>query len=518
MKKNYCNLYSLFAALLFIAMFLYWPLLISSLSWIDDHEFVTYFPKKNGLRLIDVPNVFWNQTEIGSWQNTLRFRPFYFFQRVLLTSLFELRATPRFFLRIITAIITSGILAVSICTLGTQSKETRKSLRDPKLFAMSLVVAIVLLTQSGWSDIVTRLGPSELELAFGFSLFMLGFSRILISGSTPSQSEFFLLLSGLIICCGSKENGLVLVLPAAFVIFAYGLPSRHKNRWLVISSFVGCYCVSIFIVITNGIVRRGSDVYNNGRGIDVILQDFTTAFQSSISRQMLLTTALLFFISHFSSNRGVGNFSLLLWAIVITEQIYYSSNSSSLPRYLILSQLSHVLSIALIIFCLYSLIRSLGAAQFQSFIVLCVFLASIGGSLSGFQQIAEASKTRMEMTSDWEDTVTQITDASRTIRAQQIVIEVDGPARYELTASVGRFLAILSPNTNNVLLMAEPVIDEPNFDEGLYKQMLEFSDTGSLSWNIKPKSSLSETAITVCLIIGGTHNLFDSCDKTVRII
>lgn len=499
-------------------MALYWPLLKSNLSWIDDHEFVTYFQSRHGLRLIDVPRVFWNQTEIGSWQNTVRFRPFYFFQRVLFTSIFELSATPRFIIRIISASITSSILAVAICTLGMQSKEIRKTFGDYTLFLTSLVVAFVLLTQSGWSDIVTRLGPSELELAFGFSLFLLGYSRVLVSRVSPSQFEFFLLLSGLIICTGSKENGLVLVLPAAHVVFAYGLPSLNKKRWFVISCFVGCYCVSIFSAITNGIVRQGSDVYNNSRGMDVILQDLTTAIQSSLSRQMLLTTALLFFISHFSSNRGAGTFSLLLWAIVITEQIYYSSGSSSLPRYLILSQLSHVLSIALIIFCLLSWLGSRGTTPIQFSVVLCVFLASIGGSLSGVRQIAEASKTRMEITSDWEQTVNRIRNASTTIGAQQIVIEVDGTARYELTASVGRFLEILSPGTNNVLLMADPVVDDPNFDEGLYKQMLNSSYSGNVAWNIKPKSSLSKTVNTVCLLIGRTHNLFDSCDKTVRII
>jgi hypothetical protein len=124
----------------------------------------------------------------------------------------------------------------------------------------------------------------------------------------------------------------------------------------------------------------------------------------------------------------------------------------------------------------------------------------------------------MEITSDWEQTVNRIRNASTTIGAQQIVIEVDGTARYELTASVGRFLEILSPGTNNVLLMADPVVDDPNFDEGLYKQMLNSSYSGNVAWNIKPKSSLSKTVNTVCLLIGRTHNLFDSCDKTVRII
>ena len=151
---------------------------------IDDHEIVKFLGSDKQLWIWQIPNVLIEDTEVGSYGSSTRFRPTYYFFRLIETSAFGVDATYWYLARI--------ILVALVCFFLTSGLMKLISFRNQFVvlfLGTSFILAVCSLTT--WQDIVARLGPSEIYLALGFSIFF--YLSILLTLEVFSKKSWLLL-------------------------------------------------------------------------------------------------------------------------------------------------------------------------------------------------------------------------------------------------------------------------------------------------------------------------------------
>ncbi|RHX86338.1 hypothetical protein DLM78_10915 [Leptospira stimsonii] len=187
---------SIFVALS-LSVYLFGPNLKAKWWLIDDHEIFYFLKSKNSQQnWIQFFEILLNQTEVGSFGNSQRYRSSYYFLRVFETLLWKDNPLLWYSFRlVITALFSFSIL---------------KLLTKYFSFSLSILFLLSVFSLRYWSDIFSRMATSETYAVFGISLILIGISNY----RDQSQNSIWTYVSiavGVMIAEGSKENFLFLI-------------------------------------------------------------------------------------------------------------------------------------------------------------------------------------------------------------------------------------------------------------------------------------------------------------------
>jgi hypothetical protein len=181
-----------------VVYYLFGPNLWANFGLIDDHEILDYVRKAAGnfryfFQLI-------GSTEIGNFGHSVRFRPGYY--TIYVTEALVWGANP-FLWYLFRFLMCVTFVFACLRVVGRYCG-----------FAAAVLFVALTFSYTYWTDVWSRLGPGESYCAFGLGLFALGFIELI--DRSPPKREWpwsLLLLFGVLIGAGAKENFVLLMLP-----------------------------------------------------------------------------------------------------------------------------------------------------------------------------------------------------------------------------------------------------------------------------------------------------------------
>ena len=430
--------------LLILICYVFGRILESQWRGMDDHEIMWFMGPESHLPLREIPSKLM-LTEIGAYGSYPRFRPSYYFLRLIETSLWGKNPTLWYAARL-------GILSISIL-IGW-------SLTTPILGALgSALLWAYALTFSYWVGIIGQLGPSETYAILGLSLFILGVVRALRNDGknkfTPYLSSFAI-TAGSLICIGSKEIFLLLVIP---LVYLFILAVLKKNLSLLVSvtvglMFAGLVASSVFIATR----ESGLDVYSNPISLSHRVEGILASliehkFINPIVVLMGVTVAVagLYILPCLTRRKKMAIRSTIFWLLVLCslymgQWLFYFSNgwSSEVGRYNFPGLLYLPLSV-LIFYKLYEELlfelRHRLPVDIAMKAALCLGLVGAIWLNGGYGENIRLLKGKVEETKIFTSRLENIVSILATNEESTIVVESGDVWDYEKIFGYPRFLA-----------------------------------------------------------------------------
>lgn len=504
-QDKYRDLISSFVAMAILFSISYITNYPSFSAWflpIDDHEYVQYLGTQN-LRISQVPMRLIQTTEVGNWGQSARWRPIYYLIRLLLISTIGDFPGASYFFRasIQAAIAFMAFVACRNVFYRTFHSGIETCLRD----IWALVIAICVLGSFSWIEISTRLGPAELELVFGVGLTGLALTKLCAIANTAKnlpRPHFILMILGVVIASGSKENGTFTLIPLVYVMI--------KERRMLMQSMFNVFLSSIalitpLLVISNIVVvhfRQGESY--DGREIS-ILYIWNTFYSHTLTPHFLLILMciilnyLLWSATKTSFDKVGLVFVLFYFLLNISEAIFYGDLNGPI-RYRILSDLSIVMIVGVTLFQVFiyfhrqNKIRTVGTITVFSIFIFTVLV--IGAPIQNLKNQHNQSKQTRNSSYSWNKSIDELSDLANKYREMPLVIyQFDSGLDYEMTVSLIRFIKYRS-TTNSIYLE----IHEPQNDwDSLSRTLTSWSKYGSSNLGISPLLHFPKGVKSICI-------------------
>ncbi len=218
-------------------------------SMTDDHEIVSFLGPAGKMSFGQIFAIL-PQTEVGAWGATGRFRPTYYFLRLLECVLWGAHPLYWHAARIL-------LLALGLSLFWLLMRPSLGWLASGLLCAYAL-------TFPYWVDVIGRLGPGETYAAAGLPLYLWGTAHALQEPQPGAKRQFLIgaaMLAGGVICIGSKENFVLLIFPTIYV----ACRSLKRKQPILFAASLGAALFASFVggVVLLAITRSGRDVYSN---------------------------------------------------------------------------------------------------------------------------------------------------------------------------------------------------------------------------------------------------------------
>jgi hypothetical protein len=434
-KKEFAS-----AILFFVVLVRTHPMLFAKFGPIDDHEIAVWLQNRQEQPFKGLFFNLMNNDELSNWSQTGRYRPFAYFMRILETSIFGdyvwMFYMERFFL------LTCSILIIA--------KATQKltGLYGGSERAPYIALALALSILPAWQDVILRLGPSEIYLIFGYSLFLHGLSR------SPRTSHRYMFI-GALIAAGSKENGIFLLL--AFSVFAVMRRERNLNKTL---KFLSALSIALFISLGPILFRKNLEVVDiYGKKITLETLGQVLVSNSNPVYFYIACLAILVALSYCLMAKKIRRYRIVYLTFIsscflISEQIFYRVKIGGYSRYSIVSQINLVI----LLFILFSILAS--RVWFQSkqkpvFIfssVLIIWVATLSSvPIVGVSNIRTHAEEMREMTISYQEFLNQILEHRKSSNVL-IIASKDGDS--EAASGTQDFLRRDNPNLKTQLLVS----------------------------------------------------------------
>jgi hypothetical protein len=229
-----------------IVGYLFGPGLFARWSIFDDHEIMSYLGSSEHLSFSQViPKLM--LTEVGSQSDLPRFRPAYYTLRLIETWAWGKHPGAWYASHLLVCLF--FVWALWSRTLG-------------KIGVLaSGLLTLYTMTLPFWPGIFAALGPGEAYAVLGLALVSIGFDRAYRDGR--SRAGWLILLLGVVVAAGSKENFLILIAPVLFLL-CRGIITGTTNwiAWLSAGA-AASWCVWIAAVVYGRVQQIGVDVYGN---------------------------------------------------------------------------------------------------------------------------------------------------------------------------------------------------------------------------------------------------------------
>jgi hypothetical protein len=472
---------------------------------IDDHEYVRYLGT-NSLDIWQVPYQLFRTTEVGSFGHSSRFRPIYYLIRLLLISTIGGHPGTAFFFRAaIQAVV--AFMAFAACRNVFQkasSSVLERRLRD----TWSLIIAIGVVGSFSWIEISTRLGPAELELAFGVGLTVLALTKLItITGTTNRfpNNYFAAMLLGVVIASGSKENGTITLIPLAYILFKERRILR-QSAFKVVMILIAL--ITPLLVLSNTVIdnlRNGASYEDRKFTIPQIWDLLYSHAQTPYFLIILICTVLtylLWSVTKTISDKAGLVLVAFFFLLNISESFFYGDNAGPI-RYKLLSDYSFVLVLGITFFqlfnyfCRQNKIRPVGAIT--AFLVLVFAVLVINSPIQNLINQNKQSENTFASSSTWRKSIAELSNLAAQNNTTPILIhEFDSAIDGEMTVSLIRFLKYKGM-TNTIFLQIHE--RQNNWDEAL-RNLTSYSIYGNLDLGISPLSQLSKAAKSICISFG----------------
>ena len=468
----------------------------AQLGMIDDHQIINILGPKLKIDFIDLPRLFCENV-FGSFGTAIRQVPTYFALRTLEVFFWRDNA---FFWYLTRFVFLVCSLFITWLTLNRRLNKIS-----------SLIFVLFILTAHYWSDILTRLGTHEIYVLPGLALYAFSFMSILYSQSKNILKNWFFLLLGTIISVGSKENLVVILLPA-LVLYAHQLLRRRVNKiasvFFLLSILFGLYVVcGTLIVLKN----MGHDVYANDVSLFyriklfahglifgfvnlkykyfivanlVILiiaklkagpEQFLVLFKLNLKYYLLGTTLIVFYSTQFTFYNGQ-------WP---TEIRYDFPGMLSIPFFL-LSVYTYSLSA----------IKTLNPqARLDTVLYVSFFSYLLFFSLSTqYKILRQSALENQNNTVNFKNKINKIIGVTKNNPKIPIIFNSHAPFDYEPIASVNIFLTNYGAKNNKYLkLHYAPISAKNELEKQLTNMLVNISNNGGTGeFSFKPLSQFDE--------------------------
>jgi hypothetical protein len=412
------------------------PVLNSSFGLIDDHEIIWFIYEFNTNR--DILKIL-NNTEFGLSSDISRFRPVYYFLRVLESVLWGNNPFSWYLTRFIIALLFSLTFAYTVS----------------KLFPnyLSTILIVVVLSSKYWSDIFTRLGPSENYSVFGFTIFIIWVIRFLSIKKLTLLSTLWLTFS-LLIMAGSKENLLIVIIIPIFILF---IKDIYKSFFVKLTLSFCITLISFFILIFFfRLIEKDVDIYSNSISIAERFSYIFSFFFMPIIWFWFIALIILFYISRkeqfsiskidFYKSLFIIKLNLLLIFAFFTQYFFYTKSwpYSTEGRYLFPGILFFQIGFVLIFQSIFYHINfNLNFFKKKNYLVLVIFIFIFSYLSPTFRLPISNRNVSVDIaynTNKFQINLEQIIDQLKRDPTRTLVINSHNASDSEPITSVFRYL------------------------------------------------------------------------------
>ena len=434
---NRSNIWILFLSSAAIAVFLLGANIKAQWWVIDDHEIAYFLGSDKVLRADEIWGRLIRDTEVGQNVQLPRFRPVYYTLRLL--ECWAWGASPslwyEFRILIYAFFIGSFWYLISHkvgCVIGG---------------LISLSVAM----QTYWADIFSRLGPSEVYTVLGLGVFFWG---IYIVYTSNKVTGWWLLFSGVVLCSGSKENFLFLILPFLYIVWDFYKQGKLKSSRVALSLGTLIWMLWIGFMVVSLAISHGGDVYGNSVGIKArILNMVRLAGRVDIIMLLLVCAILLLYSIRLfrlkdipekeQDQRNVA--AVIILSLIYISQIYfYNGNWPIGNRYDFPGVLVGPLLLSIFIAFLNRKTLTNDHGGFRtSLIVTSVFISSFFALLQidHVREIVDLTNGNVEHTASFSTEIEQLVKLGMQNPDYVFIVQADHPYKdYEAVFSYFRFL------------------------------------------------------------------------------
>jgi len=474
------------------AIYALWFNFYTQWGMIDDHEVMLYLGYIRKWNMLDVFRSL-HLTEIWNPGTSIRYRPFYYFFRLVEVCLWG--GNPLFwYLFRFALFVASFLIFWRILLLYIKS-------------VPSLLFTLYIFTFGFWSDIWTRLGPSETYAVLGFGLYSLGWLHALKS---VTLKDWIMMLTGAIIAMGSKENFLILLIPAfVLTIILYKKGTLDKFGFfvfLVIFGFGGFIATAIGIAVG----KTGHDIYNNSTNFVERIQLLAKGMENIwviIPLVFVIVFFLFFYLPQKKTPKAKDILTtylryLLVLTIIflfyLSQFIFYNGVFPTHIRYDFPGVLAGpALLLSSVIFIL-NIVKLYAKKPINEALIISVFSIGLIILNSGYGALREASKDHMFKTRYFTEEIMKLANTLKKQPYAPFVLESDVSIKnwgeYEPLFSIPTFLAAYGvKNSFYCKLIGLPASFGLTLKDDLIKNLQHISENGDDLF--KPIKTLQKSSV-----------------------
>jgi hypothetical protein len=529
----------------FITLAYYSELLKGELGLIDDHEYLRMLGSDGEIRISEIPKIL-GETEVGMWGESVRFRPGYYFLRIIQTMFFGGSGEVWYASRLVTFVIFLSLMGFVVWHLLQRIGDSSALNRFFVLVCQITITTFAVFSFAAlraWTDIVTRLGPAEIFVGLGVALLTLGL--VLVWFRDSYLLGHWLANAGVVLAVTNKENGVFLLIPLVFFI-AFRL-RRDRYFWKALIPLAITIIVSFWVLLGVGIAMAkagGSDVYGSQRSVEGF---YKTMFDSHHSLPVIFMIVFILLVDYYLSkdrsnelshtrvaryvNRlkkmPAGLLAISVLGVYLGEMMFYQE---SMPggvfepaRYGLITEIAQILLSLTLILLSIELIGRLSGVFWTVIRAIVAILVITSVMIQGAPRIISASEVYPEfsrgVTSTNEYNMTLIMSAASYLESRpdsSVMIFVDEPYDFERVYSLPFFLEYYSKR--DVIFFARVQIpEELKSDQlvvSLSKTLEDFGANGG--WQISPISMLKDGVPLLCIYFGSEASS-PECDSVIGV-
>jgi|688.fasta_scaffold64903_3 hypothetical protein len=518
------------ASVSFTSVWLYFSeLRAGKLGLIDDHEFLSYIGPDRMIAWGEIATIL-SQTEVGSWGESSRFRPGYYFLRIVQTKFFLGDGYLWYSSRLALFAFSIFLLGITVWVLiGRALRLAPLSSWTVGLIQFAVMTWVIgaLISISSWGDILTRLGPSESLVFLGLSL--ISFGLTVIHSRLDSWVGNLIANAGFILAVTSKENAIVLIVPLLIFVLIQ-LRERNFTRinlaMLFFSTLVGTWVVSGILLAITG---SGVDTYGERRTIlsflGALYFDPRTVFVALLAILIVVIEVGIIRTSITKVYHGrpgalglMRRYPISLVAfsaisVYFGEHYFYQKNLAGgvfqPARYGMLTELAVVLMSVTTVFLA---VKSIGVLRKGTLTIALMVLspmlalALVSSSLGTIHQAAvdypNISKSAVAQKAQQMTVIETAAKSLETTPDMQVLIFADEPYDYEKVYSLPIFLDFYSGR--DVSFYLETRIPDDLKTDGLFLELSASLDKTSLNggWKVSPIREFDSQRQTLCIYFG----------------
>ncbi len=429
---------------IFVASLL-WPLNRIEWSVIDDHQILLELNEHEPFTAADLLEKIRTHNELGgslaAEDNIARFRPSYYLLRYLEVWLWQDNPHTWGRARIVIAALSLSLFFLALARLT-----------DPLLASL---VTLSVTTFPCWPDTWRYLGRAEIYAALGVGLNLYGFALLWKSaspsapGSWKQPAGWFLMLLGLAIALGSKENFIILLGPIGLVYlrnFYFRKPigiSGHLTMLLSLALVAGIASVLKYkLALANGLDIYGRPTESSQR-LSFIIPALRVYFLSSQGLVLLTMSAVSLFLGWFRSApasqksrwailRDIGLSLGITAAVFVSQYVFYVGALEN--RYRFPAEFMWFLAAIAIAHCMTTSPRlhELRLIAWRKTAWRGLFLLAFLPCLSlGPHRLTQETQIRVDQTRRFENFLSQVAAACKLAPQRPLVIETTRVFAYE---------------------------------------------------------------------------------------
>jgi len=415
---------------------LFGPNLGAKFGLLDDHEIVEYVRQAHGSFRQFFELV--GSSEVGNFGHAVHFRPGYY--TIYVTESLVWGANPFLwylfrFLMCVTFVF--ACLKIIDRYFG---------------LACALLFVALMFSYAYWTDVWSRLGPGESYCAFGWALFSLGFIELI--DKNPPKREWpynLLILFGVLIGAGGKENFLLLMLPLLALVWIRYRRNTLSVGLALVSILSAVYMMVIVIELLLAFSKVKVDVHGEALDMGSRLRLLgrlvrIPAFYNSLAA--FIIGSIIWLVNRNSSRFGPLRRSVVVLTIIglcgmflsLTQIVFYNGNWPAKIRFdfpgMMITPLIVVASATLAT----GVIRSFWSKTPTYFIPLLIAIVSGYTIIQGFQEVRAGSVRNEQLTTDISSKIDLIAKTLKADPNAVLVLENYDAFNYEYLVGIQQFL------------------------------------------------------------------------------